>query len=128
MVRLVNPEIHITAVNIMSDKLQQNNVSTALLSMLCGILMYLAVDNFSKRPDSLSGITGIFLCVSTFILSGFEHSIADMNYCVLAINSSKQFTAYAYIYFIFIVSIFNGIGALLIRLLITPMSVKNKKT
>lgn len=123
MIRFAKPELHIIAAELVSNKLQQEFISIALLSILCGFLMFLAVDNYSRHPDSLSGILGIFLCVSTFVLCGFEHSIADMNYCVLAINSFEQ--AVNSLYFIFVVSIFNGVGALFMRWITTPI-VKRK--
>lgn len=123
MVRFAKPELHIMAAELVSNKLQQQFISIALLSILCGFLMFLAVDNYSRHPDSLSGILGIFLCVSTFILCGFEHSIADMNYCVLAIDSLEQVVNS--LYFIFVVSIFNGVGALFMRWITTPI-VKRK--
>lgn len=123
MVRFAKPELHIAAVKLISNKLQQEFISIALLSMLCGFLMFLAVDNYSRHSDSLSGILGIFLCVSTFILCGFEHSIADINYCVLAISSFEQ--AANALCFILVVSVFNGVGALFMRWITTPI-VKRK--
>ena len=119
MVRFAKPELHIVAAEFLSNKLQQGFMSIVLLSILCGFLMFLAVDNYSKHPNSLSGILGIFLCVATFILCGFEHSIADMNYCVIAIESLWQ--AVNSLCFIFVVSIFNAVGALLMRWLTTPI-------
>ena len=44
--------------------------------------MFLAVDTF-RRKDEIPSVarTGmVFLCVMVFILSGFEHCIADMYY------------------------------------------------
>jgi len=123
MIRFAKPELKIIAAELVSNKLQQEFISIALLSILCGFLMFLAVDNYSRHPDSLSGILGIFLCVSAFILCGFEHSIADMNYCVLAIDSFEQVVNF--LYFIFVVSIFNGVGALFMRWITTPI-VKRK--
>ena len=56
--------------------------SWLILSFFCGILMYTAVEGF-KRKEELPGVvrmTLVFLCVAVFILSGFEHCIADMFY------------------------------------------------
>ena len=122
MIRFAKPELHIVAAEFISNKLQQGFVSIVLLSILCGFLMFLAVDNYSKYSNSLSGILGIFLCVVTFILCGFEHSIADMNYCILAIESLSQ--AVNLLYFIFVVSIFNAVGAILMRWITTPIIKK----
>lgn len=45
----------------------------------CGVLMFLAVYSWSKGFKA-----GCFLCVTVFILCGFEHSIADIAYMGLA--------------------------------------------
>lgn len=125
IIRFAKPELHQKAIRIVNIKLQQNIMSIIILSVLCGFLMFLAVDNYSKHKDSLSGIIGIFLCVSTFILCGFEHSIADMNFIILSIEPNNQIIEM--LGFIFIVSIFNGIGALLIQTLIYPVAKRKEK-
>ena len=55
--------------------------SLFILAFFCGILMYLAVETF-RREDLAPVIrmTNVFLCVVVFILSGFEHCIANMYY------------------------------------------------
>lgn len=45
----------------------------------CGVLMFLAVYGWSKGFKA-----GCFLCVTVFILCGFEHSIANLAYMGLA--------------------------------------------
>lgn len=84
--------------------------------------MFLAVDNYSQNPGTFSGIIGILLCVSVFIICGFEHSIADISYILLAINSYKQIVEY--LWFIFVVSVFNGIGALVLQKFLYPIKRK----
>ena len=113
--RIAKPSLHETAAAMVENKLNQNYLAIVILSFLCGILMYSAVENFRKNPNSVSGIVGIVLCVSVFILCGFEHSIADMNYLVMAISSADQ--ALQYLLFIVVVSVSNGLGALAIRFL-----------
>ena len=41
--------------------------------------MFIAVATFKKQPNIL-GTLAVFLCVSVFILAGFEHCIANMFY------------------------------------------------
>ena len=115
-VRIAKPDIHTVAAEVAAKKVSQNWVSIILLSLICGILMYVAVDNFAKNPHTVSGISGIVLCVSVFILCGFEHSIADMNYCVLAVSSVSE--ALRYLVFLIVVSVGNGLGALATRWLV----------
>ena len=60
--------------------------SLLVLSFFCGILMFLAVDTF-RRKDEYPGVIRmvmVFICVMVFILSGFEHCVADMYYFSVA--------------------------------------------
>ena len=66
-------------------KLADSTAGIFILAVFCGILMYVAVETF--RHQELPGVTRtvmVFLCVSVFILSGFEHSIAGMYYFSVA--------------------------------------------
>lgn len=64
---------------IVAAKLGDNYLSLFLLAICCGVLMFIAVATFKKQPNVL-GTLAVFLCVSVFILSGFEHCIANMFY------------------------------------------------
>ncbi len=71
--------------SIAEAKASSSLLSLFILGIFCGILMYIAVDTFnnqSQEKNFSSTITTI-LCVSVFILSGFEHSVADMFYFML---------------------------------------------
>ena len=56
--------------------------SWLILSFFCGILMYVAVETFKRKEElpSLVRTAVLFLCVAIFILSGYEHCIANMYY------------------------------------------------
>ena len=62
-------------------------VSLFILGCLCGILMFIAVDTYNKDSynRNFSATLIVVLCVSVFILSGFEHSVADMFYFMLTL-------------------------------------------
>lgn len=64
---------------IVAAKLGDTYLSLFLLAVFCGMLMFIAVATFKKQPNIL-GTLAVFLCVSVFILSGFEHCIANMYY------------------------------------------------
>ena len=67
-------------------KMADSWISLLVLSFFCGILMFLAVDTF-RRKDEYPGVirmTMVFICVMVFILSGFEHCVADMYYFSVA--------------------------------------------
>ena len=67
--------------------------------------MYLAVSVYKEGK----GIAGIFFAVPVFILSGFEHSIANMFY--FGVSEIVSFKAFAYIW---VVILGNSIGGMLL--------------
>ena len=82
----VGGELSRKAATLCSAKVADSWISLLVLGFFCGILMYLAVESF-RRKDELpvpGGILMVFLCVMIFILSGFEHCIADMYYFSVA--------------------------------------------
>ena len=60
--------------------------SLLVLSFFCGILMFLAVDTFRHKEEypGVIRMVMVFICVMVFILSGFEHCVADMYYFSVA--------------------------------------------
>lgn len=60
--------------------------SLLVLSFFCGVLMFLAVDTFRRNGEVPGVVRGamVILCVMVFILSGFEHCVADMYYFSVA--------------------------------------------
>jgi formate/nitrite transporter FocA (FNT family) len=108
-------DIVIKATTLCNQKLLQSVIATLFLAFMCGVLMYVAVDIFNNRKDGdIGAYIGIFVCVSVFILCKFEHCVADMFYFGMMNGLSLfSFTALKYIV---IVTIGNGLGAVLIPL------------
>lgn len=79
--------------------------------VFCGILMFLAVDTYKKQGANIFGLFGIVIPVAVFILSGFNHCIADMFYI-----SMHKWSLDAFIY-IAIVTLGNSVGGLLLPVL-----------
>lgn len=77
-----------------SVKLTDTLLSVAILSVFCGLLMYVAVDGFRKNEHTAGKYIGLFLCVSAFILCGFEHCVANMFYFSVANAWSCKALAY----------------------------------
>lgn len=73
-------------------------------AVFCGILIYVCVDIFKKRNNFI----GILFCIPTFILCGFEHSVADMFYLV----NARVFSLSALV-FVLVVILGNAVGGLL---------------
>lgn len=93
------------AVGICETKLADGPLSVFLLAIFCGILMYIAVDGFKEKENPLI----LFICVSVFILSGFEHCIANMFYFSIAGAWSLKTIVY-----LIIMTLGNSLGGVLI--------------
>lgn len=107
-----------TAREISMIKINDSIISILILAMFCGILMFLAVDNYKKNKSDFAKYLGIFMCVIVFILSGFEHCIANMFYFSLAsLWSTKS------LWYILIMIIGNSIGAILINYYKTKIDI-----
>lgn len=106
--RYAIPKIGEAALNACNAKLEQEFLQTFIRAVFCGTLIFLAVDIFRNHKTPL----GIIFCIPVFILSGFEHSVADMFYFA----SSGIVSLQAFI-FIWIVILGNSIGGALIPLL-----------
>ena len=113
LARIAKPSLHTAARSMMEAKMQINYAYMPVLAFFCGVLMYLAVENYRANPHGFGKAIGLFLCVSVFILCGFEHSVADMCYAALAVESVSE--VFRYMVFLIVVSVFNGLGALAIR-------------
>ena len=65
-------------------KLNDGLLSIFILSVFCGMLMYIAVNNYKNSKNEIGKYVGIFMCVTVFILCGFEHCVANMFYFSVA--------------------------------------------
>lgn len=68
------------AKELVSLKLADNLFSTFIMAVMCGLLMCIAVLGFMNIKDGVGRYLALILPVMVFILSGYEHSIADMFY------------------------------------------------
>ncbi len=77
--------------SVASAKVEDGYLSLLLLAVFCGIMMFIAVDVFNNQGEkkNFSSALIVVFCVSVFILSGFEHSVADMFYFMLALPIKK---------------------------------------
>lgn len=94
--------LNISSMELVEKKLSRSCFHIFFLSVLCGVMMYLAIDNFNKSKN----IVFIIAPVMIFILSGFEHSVANMFYFHLA--GAYSFKAWGYL---LVMVIGNGVGA-----------------
>lgn len=79
-------------------------------SILCGMLMYLAVEGFKRVQNEIVKPLVVIFAVVIFIYSGYEHSIANMYYFTVGFTWSPL----VFLYFI-VMLVGNGIGSILIN-------------
>ncbi len=96
------------AMTACSTRLLQTMPQAFFKALLCGVLMYIAVAVFRKKNSPL----GVIFCIPVFILSGFEHSIADMFY--FSLSGIVSLDAFIYIW---IIILGNFVGSAAIALL-----------
>lgn len=98
------PEAANTALALCAGKLEKALFSALPSGFLCGVLMYTAVQIYRTKNTCL----GILFCIPVFILSGFEHSIADMFYFALAAIGGLQ--GWSVLWFLLLVIAGNALG------------------
>lgn len=92
-------------------KMNDSLGSIFILAVFCGILMFIAADGYKKIEHSVGKFLAIFLPVIVFILSGFEHCIANMFY--FSIASAWNTSSLGYL---MIMTLGNAAGGMLIPL------------
>ena len=99
-----------TAQALVATKLEDSWYSLMILGVFCGLLMYIGVDSFKKLQDNYSALRTLMpmICVTTFIIAGFEHCIANMFYCTVAGLSLKS------VIMILVVTVGNILGSFII--------------
>lgn len=112
-VAYAKPAYRDMACEMTAAKLGESPVQILVLGVMCGLLMYIAVDHFRVWQGDFGRFVGILLCVPAFILAGFEHVVADMFYLVLGVQAG---TVGQTVVFLLICSLGNACGAWLIPL------------
>jgi formate/nitrite transporter FocA (FNT family) len=74
------PEAILNVQKLVQYKLSLPFLNVLVLSFFCGIMVYVAVIGFRKIEDPVGRHLVIVLPVMVFIVSGYEHSIADLFY------------------------------------------------
>lgn len=109
LIRYAVPNLGAAAEALAAGKLAQAAPQTFIRACFCGMLMYLAVSVYRDRAGN---ITAILFCIPVFILSGFEHSIADMFYFACGGMFTVRTLA-----FICVAALGNALGGMLLPIL-----------
>lgn len=74
----------VKAQSLCAVKLEDGLLSLFLLSVLCNIFIYIGVEGYKTIPHETGKYLALFFGVMVFILSGYEHCVANMFYFSLA--------------------------------------------
>ena len=99
------------AAGLCSVKMNDSLLSVLILAVFCGILMFLAADGYKAAKNPAAQMLAVFLPVIVFILSGFEHCVANMFYFSLAGAWSAR--AFGYL---LVMTLGNALGGILFPL------------
>lgn len=97
------------AAEICSVKFNDSLLSIFILAIFCGMLMFIAADGFKKIENPVGKMLAVFLPVMAFILSGYEHCIANMFYFTIA----KVWSANTVLYLL-VMTMGNAVGGMFI--------------
>jgi len=99
------------AIDLVSHKLSNAWYETLILSIFCGMMMYVGVQGYRAMKLDGMKILIVILAVTIFILAKFEHSIANLLYLFLGWAWSIQAIFYVVLWIIG-----NAIGAVILNL------------
>ena len=117
----IYPILQSEAIELVKAKQNDSWYSIFILSIMCGIMIYIAVIGHERSPYTLGKALFCFLAVSAFIISGHEHCIANAAYYTLA----GVFNTKALLYFILMI-LGNAIGSIGIDGLLKVVNWLNK--
>lgn len=101
------------AASVINGKFSDSPLSTFVLAVFCGILMFIAVDGSkrsAKKGDFVSSLFLIVIPVMFFITCGFNHCVADLAYFFI---SGCSYASGAVVYFLFVI-LGNAVGCMMI--------------
>lgn len=105
------PAIVEPAQRIYEAKFQTSLLRLFISGCFCGLLMYLAVDTWKQGSK-----IGCFIYIPVFILSGFDHSIANSFYNGVANGFTSAFSL-DNLFVVLVVILGNAVGGMVVPLL-----------
>ena len=118
LISIALPALKEKAIILCTAKLTQSIEQTVIRGLFCGVLMFIAVYVYKDNKS----IVAIIFAIPTFILCGFEHSVADIGYFAVANMFSLEI-----VLFIILVVIGNTIGSMILPFLSMAKDKKESK-
>ena len=105
----IAPALVEKARGLCETKLGDGLGSIFLLAVFCNILIYIAVEGYNKNPHEMGKYLALFFGVMVFILSGFEHCVANMYYFSMAGMWSGKTLLY-----VLVMTLGNSVGGVIL--------------
>ena len=103
---------------LVSSKLDKPWYQMIVDSILCGAIIHLAVLMYRRTKSILI----VIVCIMVFIISGFEHCIANLFYYIVGYAS---FTPFAFVAFVIYI-LGNSLGAIIVNLIMNGAKDKEQ--
>ena len=100
-------QIETAAKPLVAAKLNDAPLSVFILSIMCGVLIYIAVKGHANFAYPLAKTIAVFLAIPTFIMCGFEHVIANAAYFTYA-----HILSWKVVWYFVLMAVGNGIGSI----------------
>lgn len=100
-------QIETAAKPLVAAKLNDSPTSIFILSIMCGVMIYIAVKGHANFSYSLAKTIAVFLAIPTFIMCGFEHVIANAAYFTYA-----HVFSWKVVWYFVLMAVGNGIGSI----------------
>lgn len=115
------------AAAICDIKLNDDLLSIFILAIFCNILIVIGVESFTKNPHPIGKYLGIIFAIMVFILSGYEHCVANMFYFTIGgVWTSKT------VLYLVVMTLGNAVGGVIFplcrKLLPKPAKAPAEKT
>lgn len=120
-----NTDINERVVMVMDNKMAEDWYEVLFRAIMCGIMMVIAVEGFKKFDNPLMKNLIVILSIALFVISGFEHSIANFFYYNLSLLAKRAFN-WMDLLKLFITIIGNSLGSIFFYFLL-KLCVKNEE-
>lgn len=88
-------ELAVFSMKVATGKMTMPFANAFFMGVLCNVLVTLGVLFSLSAKDVAGRILGAYTPVAFFVICGFNHSIADMYYCMVGLFSKAQYGAQA---------------------------------
>lgn len=104
----IGDKLYTQAAPIVEAKLNSSWYSILIMSMMCGVMIYIAVEGHKRCKYGIGKVLFASMPIILFILCGFEHVVANITYFVY--SGSLSWLGVGYFVLMFIG---NGLGSII---------------